>query len=683
MATENNASSDPVLTYTISYNANGGINAPEPQTKTAGTPLKLSTVEPTRTGYTFLGWTESAYASIPSYKAGDSFEADYNATLYAVWKRKIYIISYDSNGGINTPDSQEKVYDVNISLSLSKPMRTGYRFVNWNTSMDGTGDSYEPGGVITADAPLQLYAQWERIQCTIIYHANGGQGEPETIVEGYGSHINISTTKPTKDECYFLGWSPNEDATSPTYSGGEEYIVDSDLNLYAVWEKNVSVLKTTEHIFLDLYNQTITSVTTKQLDSDSRFIHITCTDHGKKVRLSNDSMSAYVRYKKNDGTFIFNDAQITDDGSVVVTLTQQMTSTVGRNSVDLLITSLTGISAGDLVDMKTIYDMGATIISTMQFYLNVVRSSIDEDKVTSTSEYSALVNAMTRLARTEKNMQELDERLNTNEEARQAAEIKREDDTTGEAYRIANEIRRQDDKTGEAYRITNEAARVAAEQKRETDVQKTISDCNVRIDRTIATCKEEINNTIEDCETKIDNTITECTTKIDNTISECNSKIDTTISESTTKIDTAVTKAETATENANTATSNAEAATEKCATATSAANQTVEEFKTIKDQSGLVMQDEKGSANGVATLGEDGKVPSDQLDLSHFVANNVTTEEEGLILDARQGKVLDDSIQELQELLRTTIDGLQKIYFNDTVDDSIGKDGDILMVPIE
>ncbi len=42
-------------TYTVSYSANGGTGAPATQTKTENIDLTLSSVIPTRKGYTFLG----------------------------------------------------------------------------------------------------------------------------------------------------------------------------------------------------------------------------------------------------------------------------------------------------------------------------------------------------------------------------------------------------------------------------------------------------------------------------------------------------------------------------------------------------------------------------------------------------------------------------------------------------
>lgn len=76
----------PYATYTVSFNANGGSGAPSSQTKTYGTTLTLSSTKPTRSGYTFLGWSTSSTATSATYSAGGSYTANSGATLYAVWK---------------------------------------------------------------------------------------------------------------------------------------------------------------------------------------------------------------------------------------------------------------------------------------------------------------------------------------------------------------------------------------------------------------------------------------------------------------------------------------------------------------------------------------------------------------------------------------------------------------------
>ena len=72
-------------TYTVKYNANGGSGAPGNQTKTYGVTLKLSSTVPTRTNYTFKGWSTSANGSVV-YAAGANYTANAAVTLYAVWE---------------------------------------------------------------------------------------------------------------------------------------------------------------------------------------------------------------------------------------------------------------------------------------------------------------------------------------------------------------------------------------------------------------------------------------------------------------------------------------------------------------------------------------------------------------------------------------------------------------------
>ena len=72
--------------YTLTYNANGGSNAPSSQKVTANTNFYLSSSRPTRSGYTFLGWTTDKNASSASYTPGQCVKINSNITLYAVWK---------------------------------------------------------------------------------------------------------------------------------------------------------------------------------------------------------------------------------------------------------------------------------------------------------------------------------------------------------------------------------------------------------------------------------------------------------------------------------------------------------------------------------------------------------------------------------------------------------------------
>lgn len=76
----------PVKTsYQVSYNANSGTGAPGAQTKWYDETLTLSTTKPTRTGYTFQGWSKTSGGNV-AYASGAAYTANAAATLYAVWK---------------------------------------------------------------------------------------------------------------------------------------------------------------------------------------------------------------------------------------------------------------------------------------------------------------------------------------------------------------------------------------------------------------------------------------------------------------------------------------------------------------------------------------------------------------------------------------------------------------------
>lgn len=147
--------------YTVTYNANGGSGAPSSQTKWKDQTLALSSTKPTRTGYSFLGWSTSSSATSATYSAGGSYTANATATLYAVWKANTYTITYNANGGTGAPGNQTKTYGKTLTLSSVKPTRTNYTFKGWGTSASATTVTYSAGGSYSANAGAALYAVWE------------------------------------------------------------------------------------------------------------------------------------------------------------------------------------------------------------------------------------------------------------------------------------------------------------------------------------------------------------------------------------------------------------------------------------------------------------------------------------------------------------------------------------------
>ena len=229
-------------TYTVSYNANGGTGAPSSQTKTHNVTLTLRTTTPTRSGYSFLGWSTSSTATSPTYYAGGSYTANASATLYAVWSYNaptVYTISFNANGGSGAPSSVTKTHGVTLYLPSNEPTRTNYDFLGWSTSSTATTPTYYAGGSFTQNANTTLYAVWEYDPAIYLvnYNANGGIGAPSSQTKTYGVSLTLSSVIPTRSGYDFLGWSTSSTATSATYDPGDSYTTNASVTLYAVWQE--------------------------------------------------------------------------------------------------------------------------------------------------------------------------------------------------------------------------------------------------------------------------------------------------------------------------------------------------------------------------------------------------------------------------------------------------------------
>lgn len=128
-----------VNTYTITYDANGGTGAPSAQTKTYGTGLTLSATKPTRTGYTFEGWSTDKSATEKTYSAGGTYAANSAATLYAVWSVNSYYL--DVNGSIDgstrTNTSECGTFDVYVGgVAKATGVTDFYQEINYGTSYE-------------------------------------------------------------------------------------------------------------------------------------------------------------------------------------------------------------------------------------------------------------------------------------------------------------------------------------------------------------------------------------------------------------------------------------------------------------------------------------------------------------------------------------------------------------------
>ena len=131
-------------------------------TKVAGT-TGVTFSSPKSVGLSAAG-TASVAVSVGGSLSGTTFQiTGNNSATYSITdgNKATYKVTFNANGGSGAPAAQTKTYGVNLTLSSVKPTRSGYNFVKWNTNATGTGTSYNPGAVYTANAAVTLYAVWE------------------------------------------------------------------------------------------------------------------------------------------------------------------------------------------------------------------------------------------------------------------------------------------------------------------------------------------------------------------------------------------------------------------------------------------------------------------------------------------------------------------------------------------
>lgn len=166
---------------------------------------------------------------------GPAYGATGNTKLTAPAYTTKYTVAYNANGGSGAPSSQQKTYGTALTLSTTKPTKTGNAFSKWNTKADGSGTSYAAGASYTANAAVTLHAQWVPNSYTISYNANGGSGTTAGQTKTYGTALTLRANGFTKTGHSFVKWNTKADGSGTSYSAEAAYTANAAVTLYAIW----------------------------------------------------------------------------------------------------------------------------------------------------------------------------------------------------------------------------------------------------------------------------------------------------------------------------------------------------------------------------------------------------------------------------------------------------------------
>ena len=216
-----------VIEYTIITLLEGG-NAGSSQVYFYTVEQTVTLPTPTRTGYTFLGWTGEGITTpqpnvtIPKGSTGDK-------TYIENWELTEYNITMDLNGG----SGQEKVvYTMtDEDFELPTPTRHGYEFVGWT----GEGITTPQTSIIIPKGSTgnKAYtANWQVIEYTITLDTNGG---PVVSPIKYTVEDSFTLPYPLRPGYEFVGWTLDGSGMIPAMPLIIYYGTTGDLRYKAEW----------------------------------------------------------------------------------------------------------------------------------------------------------------------------------------------------------------------------------------------------------------------------------------------------------------------------------------------------------------------------------------------------------------------------------------------------------------
>ena len=223
-----------IETYTIDYELNGGAleaGKTNPATYTLET-AAFRLEEPTRTGYTFTGWTGSN-GTTPQTDVGIAQGSTGNLYFEANWTANGYKILYTGVEGADVSTFPTK-HVFGKDTAIPNPTKTDYSFAGWKVNGSAAArDLTLSGTAYTADITLE--ATWKANEFTITYSGVEG-ADVSTFPTKHVFGKDTAIPNPTKTGYGFAGWKVNGSAAARDLTlSGTAYT--ADITLEATWTK--------------------------------------------------------------------------------------------------------------------------------------------------------------------------------------------------------------------------------------------------------------------------------------------------------------------------------------------------------------------------------------------------------------------------------------------------------------
>ena len=119
-------------------------------------------------------------------------------------------------------------------------VNSGYSFVDWNSSPDGSGTSYANGSAYSFTAAEVLYATWTRIFHAVTFVENDSPSDPVYAIQSENASTALTmfaTLSPTLSNpgSSFVDWNTQSNGGGVAYGDGSTYAFLTPIVLYATW----------------------------------------------------------------------------------------------------------------------------------------------------------------------------------------------------------------------------------------------------------------------------------------------------------------------------------------------------------------------------------------------------------------------------------------------------------------
>jgi uncharacterized repeat protein (TIGR02543 family) len=199
--------------FDITYDSNGGSPV-DVGVLLDGIPIAQPS-SPTRSGYTFMGWSATEDGDVLSFPYTPEVISD--LSLHAKWTANVYTLTYTYNSATGGNISTSETFSTGgTAITLPTPTRAGYTFAGWYSNAELTskigdaGASYSPTGETLT---LSAYARWEA-DSTSKPDKFSVSTKKVYVAKSLASKVGVKTVSPKATVTFSIAKSSNKVCTT-------------------------------------------------------------------------------------------------------------------------------------------------------------------------------------------------------------------------------------------------------------------------------------------------------------------------------------------------------------------------------------------------------------------------------------------------------------------------------------